>query len=232
MPEARRGDRHIAVVDPGVNVPELDCFNRIARLSSLPVSYHLPALHGLDSLKLAEDGLAAIVILGSGASVNDRLAWQEPLNEWLWPRMQRLPTLGLCYGHQLIAHLFGGKVGFMYPDQKKLLGFRDVTLKETQVFGAARTGPLTVSHKEAVLVCPKDFEIFAASEACNVDGIAHRTLPIFGFQPHPEATRGFLNNAGITHDSYEPPAFAFGHGLVKGFLDFVASRVGHVSGPQ
>ena len=45
--------RHIAIIDPGTRVPELDCFNQLTRRSPVPLTYHLPALFGVDSLHLS-----------------------------------------------------------------------------------------------------------------------------------------------------------------------------------
>ena len=45
---------HIAVIDPAVRIPELECFNQMALISPLPLTYHLPAMYGQQSLD-AED---------------------------------------------------------------------------------------------------------------------------------------------------------------------------------
>ena len=54
---------HIAVIDPGTRVPELDTFNRMALRSQLPLTYHLAAQHGLDSLHRVADGVLAVIVL-------------------------------------------------------------------------------------------------------------------------------------------------------------------------
>src|SRR5688500_14799459 len=122
--------RHVAVIDPAMRVPELDCFNRMTRRSRGPLTYHLPALFGMDSLERGGEP-AGIVILGSGASVNDDLPWQHALKGWLRPRVEGgTPVLGLCYGHQLLADLLGGEVGYVSADRVKRRGLRTVRLAE------------------------------------------------------------------------------------------------------
>ncbi len=210
---------HIAVLDPGTRVPELDCFNRMSCRARVPLTYHLPAMHGLDSLHPAAEGLRAVVIVGSGASVNDPLPWQTALRGWLDPRVaDGLPVLGLCYGHQLLAHLLGGEVGFLHLDQHKERGLRDVSLESDPLWGNACSGPMMVSHREVVTRLPPGAVLRGSTSLVEVEAFAHVRLPVWGVQAHPEATAAFAANNGIPFDA-EPSVLEFGHGLVDAFLD-------------
>jgi len=212
------------VIDPAAHTAELDCFNQMAVSSPVPLTYHLPALHGLTSLHRDEPGALGIIVLGSSSSVNERLAWQQQLGEWLLARMQqKLPTLGLCFGHQLVAHLFGGQIDFLYPDKAKLVGFQLTSLKPNPLWdNQALDGPLYVSHREVVTSCPADMTVIATRPDMPFDGFAHDELPIWTVQAHPEATPGFARgeSAGLDGD---PQQFEFGHALVQRFLSFAAT---------
>lgn len=54
----------------------------------------------------------AVLISGSPAMVGDPYPWIEHTVRWVHETYtHQVPTLGICFGHQLIAHALGGKVG-------------------------------------------------------------------------------------------------------------------------
>ena len=221
--------KHIAIVDPATSKPEIDCFNNLILRAKGPFSYHLPALFGFDSLAASSDGIIGIILLGSLASVHDEAPWQKELSAWLtslWSR--RIPTLGICFGHQFIADILGGVVE-RQPFEFK--GMRTVHVHDDPLFGPGTSGDLVVSHHEIVTRLPSCCRVFASSNEVAVDGLAHTTLPIWGLQPHPEATPLFLHEERISlpasKQEYDP--FSFGHQLLNRFMslawDLMASGV-------
>jgi len=60
----------------------------------------------------SRDGLAGVIVTGSGAMVTERRDWSERSAQWLRDAAHAgLPLFGICYGHQLLAHALGGEVG-------------------------------------------------------------------------------------------------------------------------
>jgi len=96
-----------------------------------------------------------------------------------------LPVLGLCYGHQLIAHLAGGVVK---PCEKREFGVTYAVIeKPVDVLkGLSRKEKVWMSHGDTVYSIPKDHEVLARTENCPVAAFKHKRKPIYGLQWHPE----------------------------------------------
>jgi GMP synthase (glutamine-hydrolysing) len=227
----RRPESTIHFIDPGIEAPELDIFNFWSARSPLRLSYHQPGIAGFNSFEQIDplrEPIAGIVVMGSAASVNDPFAWIGRLSDWLKPLMiSGIPTLGLCFGHQLIGRLFGASVEYLFADRTELKGMRNIRLSQLGCFkNCAASGPLVIAHGQVVTSVPQGFELLATSSEIAIDGLAHRQLPIWSFQPHPEATRGFLVNQGVDPDPIVPN-LNYGHSLVNAFLDFCADHNPH-----
>lgn len=215
---------HLVVVDPGGRIPELDNYNRLVlRNSEVRFSYHLPALFGMSSLEQLEEKPEALIIFGSSASVTEDLPWQKPLHAWIKRHLDAgLPTLGICYGHQLIAHLFGGKVDFALPSQAKYKGLRQINF-EKKGFWEGTSGRFIVSHRELVTTLPTEFECCGSSPEAQFELIRHKTKPIWGTQSHPEAGPEFLINSSIALTEADQLPFASGDHFMRAFVQHILS---------
>jgi anthranilate synthase/aminodeoxychorismate synthase-like glutamine amidotransferase len=98
----------------------------------------------------------------------------------------RLPTLGVCLGHQAIVEAFGGAVG-----QAKALLHGKASLVEHDGRGVFAGLPPTIEagryHSLAALRVPDELEVSARTSDGEVMGVRHRELPIEGVQFHPES---------------------------------------------
>lgn len=215
--------KHFVVIDPAVKTAELDCLNNIVKMAERKCTYHLPAMMGLASLATESlDEIQGVVVFGSAASVHDNLSWQKPFEAWLGKILERkIPTFAICYGHQMIAHMFGGRVRYIEESRQKQSGFRSIKFSEPSIFEKLE-GELLVSHNELVSEVPKDFKEIARSDKFAADALQHKNLPIFSFQPHPEAIGEFVRTRNIGHVPLE--RLQFGHSLVQNFLNFAAKN--------
>ena len=96
-----------------------------------------------------------------------------------------LPILGLCYGHQLIAHITKGKVE---PASCKEYGITQVRIDKTVgvLEGLNEKERVWMSHGDTVLTMPSTFKVLAHTESCAVAAFKHKEKPIYGLQWHPE----------------------------------------------
>ena len=207
----------LMVIDPAVLKPAIESFNRIASVAPYPVTYHLPALYGTNSLNMFNHDVRGIIVLGSAASVNDDNKWQQDISDIMIDASANcIPVLGLCYGHQLIGHIYGGKVEPLWSGEKKQ-GERIVRLKKSNIWGEPSTGPLLYSHQDGITKVPPGFEIIADSDLVSTDAIASKSEPVWGFQTHLEATQAFVNEHHLpVKDARE--SFKFGHSLLDKFI--------------
>ena len=210
---------HVAVIDPGVNQAEVSCFNRLVdQHRQFMFTYHLPVLAGMSSLNNIEPH--AVLIFGSAASVHDQLTWQDQLKDWLTNYIDKGGALfGFCYAHQLVAAMYGGTVTFWDNDHTKLKGLRSISF-EKNLFNQAGELSLVVSHREVVTKAPQGFDVWASSREVAIDGLVHRSKPIWTLQSHPEADRQFMVNQDIPFSEHTD-VFDHEHDLITSFLNTV-----------
>ena len=209
--------KYLMVIDPFLIEPEIQSYNHISSRSPVPTTYHLPALFDPKSMDKVIGETCGIILMGSAASVHDKHEWLSNIHSIMEQAFARgIPTLGICFGHQFIAHMFGGTIDYLWNDKKKR-GARSVKLNSHSILGESAEGNLIYSHREGVTSCPENFDISISSKMVKIDGITHKSKPIWGIQPHIEATQAFAKRIGISNDKFQP-AFQFGTRILDRFL--------------
>jgi GMP synthase-like glutamine amidotransferase len=170
---------------------------------------------------------AAVILLGSAASVHDAYPWLGSLGVWLRPILTgevAVPLLAVCFGHQLVAHLAGGAVGFVREDRSKVLGVEWTELMDSRLLPGARRLRVAVSHRERVTRAPAGYRVTACRENAEIDGLEHPTLPLFSYQFHPEAREEFARRVGITVSLLDERQRNDSRRLLTAFLDVARDR--------
>lgn len=188
-------NKKIAIIDPFVKSPAVHCFNNLVKTLNTPCTYYLPSLFGVDALINDRDQNHGYIVLGSASHVHENLPWHRPLLDFLLAELhQNKPTLGCCFGHQLIAYGFGAKVEFLHHNEDKEMGRREIEFNHDALgFQRGERFNLAVTHRQVVTQLPSDLQSIATG--LENDIIIHRTLPFLGTQAHPEASHHFS-----THD--------------------------------
>ena len=213
-----KNNKSLMVIDPAVVTPSIDSFNRISKVSPFNVTYHLPALYGTSSLhKEYHKDILGIIVLGSATSVNDKNQWQDEIVKILLDGANNnVPILGLCYGHQLLGKIFGGKVEPLWEGEIKR-GNRNVELKNSLIWGEAQSGLLLYSHQDGITQMPPNFNILGSSKMVSIEAIEASDKPVWGFQTHLEATDSFVREHNLGSDGIKE-SFKFGHNLLDKFI--------------
>ena len=102
---------------------------------------------------------------------------------------KKIPILGICYGLQLIAKIFGGKI----KPSKKRREFGRAYLfkkKQSQLTNNFLNSKKSVwmSHEDAVVKLPKNFSVIASTKDSKLTIIENKRNKIYGVQFHPEVT--------------------------------------------
>jgi GMP synthase-like glutamine amidotransferase len=128
-----------------------------------------------------------------------------------------LPLLGICFGHQLLCHTLGAKVGSL--PKGRFEGFENVRVLDADGlfdgFLAGSTVPLAENHYDYVLKDGLDqagFTLLANSASCEVEAVKHKAKPFYGVQFHPER---------ITYKNETHPE---GHKIIENFFKKVVKR--------
>jgi len=220
MPSTKPVPPKIAVVDCATDSPAYQCFNHLVHHLNRPIEYHLPPAQGLESLHLAPPA-SAYILFGSVSDVKDRLTWQKNLAQFAGEKLQqKIPVLGICFGHQLMSDYFGGPVDLVHESAQIEEGTREMMLKEN--FGdlkAMQKLRVFVSHRYEIKSLPGQFKTIAESPVCRYDMVRHKELPYIGIQGHPEASFDFYRTFPVCPSEREiDEASLNGIAIIKAFL--------------
>ena len=172
----------------------------MAAAGYLPVI--LPDVADTNLLAYAMDHADALVLTGSvkGDNYSRRIKFEHMLIKMALDR--GLPVLGFCHGHQCINMYFGGKVEKMPLARTPFIEHRSKTppsvrhcfhmvdvkpgSRLAEGLGATRF-KVNSSHGSSVTTVGKGLVVTARADDGIVEALEHETLPVTGFQFHPEA---------------------------------------------
>ena len=103
---------------------------------------------------------------------------------------QKIPVLGICFGHQIISKELGGKVK---KSKYREFGLVKIKKKRNSIliknfFSKNGTNNVWMSHSDQVTKLPKNFQMVASSDNAKFCIIQNIIKNFYGIQFHPEVT--------------------------------------------
>lgn len=127
----------------------------------------------------------AWIVTGSAAGVYDDLPWIPRLIRFLRDAKGRAKLIGICFGHQVMAEAFGGRV--VKSDKGWGIGLHRYDVHDRAPWmDDAASFAIPVSHQDQVIEPPPHSRVLAGSAFNRCGLIAYEEQPAISFQCHPE----------------------------------------------
>lgn len=219
-------ERALVIVDPSTGWPETQGVEEIRGRWEGAARVLTPALDARDrpSRNPGAYGGDGLILLGSRISVHDEPDWAREIEEVIRPILDGdrvIPLLGICWGHQFLAHLAGAEVRWARDDRTKIVGVQTTVSEGGTLLSGRRELRVVVSHREIVGEVPPGYRVVASRPDASIDGIEHDRLPIFAYQFHPEARDEFARSAGFDPALVDDRVRVDSGAVIDAFLDRV-----------
>lgn len=142
------------------------------------------------------------LITGSASGVYDNAPWMQKLKRWIIHAYEQgMPMVGICFGHQIIAQAFAGKV-------EKYAGGWALGPHRYQLNGLSLEGKtdiqLNAVHQDQVIVKPENATCVASSSFCH-NAILKYGDSVLTIQAHPEFTHEYTYDLLAFHQGKNIP---------------------------
>ena len=133
----------------------------------------------------APDEQEAYVVTGSPAGVYDAFGWIGDLKQFLGATKGKAKLVGICFGHQIMAEAFGGRVE--QSERGWGIGLHRYDVCEAAPWmDPVPSFAIPVSHQDQIVEQPPNSRILALSPFTPFGLIAYEDQPAISFQCHPE----------------------------------------------
>ena len=141
-----------------------------------------------------------------------------------------IPILGICYGHQVMAHMLGGKVT---PADKREFGKTELVVKEDAPLydGLNRKLLCWMSHGDLVLEPPPGFVSTSKTVSTPVASMANVEKKLYGVQFHPEVTHTPWG-LEIIRNFVLGPCECSGSWTMENFIETESKRIREIVGDK
>ncbi|HTV19160.1 MAG TPA: glutamine amidotransferase [Polyangiaceae bacterium] len=136
---------------------------------------------------------SAVIITGSALSVTEELPWKEAVSAQLRELVKSdVPVLGICFGHQLLAHALGGRVS-KNPNGREMGSNLLEVLVDDELLGARRSFVVNNTHVDSVVELPPGARVIART-SLEAHAAVRFAPGAWGVQFHPEIDADVLRD--------------------------------------
>ncbi len=128
----------------------------------------------------------------------------------------KYPLLGICYGAQLLSHLYGGRVEQAGSREYGRAGLSFVDTSCPLFKGISQGSQVWMSHGDSITAIPEGYRLTASTDSVKYAAFQSLTEPVWGVQFHPEVVHTLegariIENfvVGICHSRREWTAESF-----------------------
>ena len=136
--------------------------------------------------QIIKENIAGIILSGGPLNVyeNDKFKFDKKILKL------GVPILGICFGHQILSKLLGGKVKKSKHREFGLATINKVSnsILTKNFFNKNNTSNVWMSHADQVSKMPKNFKVIASTKNSKLTIIENVKDNFYGVQFHPEVT--------------------------------------------
>jgi len=156
------------------------------RIRELGVFSEIVSHKKIKITQITKNNIAGIILSGGPLNVyeNDKFKFDKKILKL------GIPILGICFGHQILSKLLGGKVK---KSKHREFGLAIISKVSNSIltknfFNKNNTSDVWMSHADQVSKMPKNFKIIASTKNSKLTIIENNKDNFYGVQFHPEVT--------------------------------------------
>ncbi len=139
-------------------------------------------IHPYNKCPEITSAIKGVILSGSPYSVRDEASPKPDLSAF----KGKIPTLGVCYGAQLMSHLYGGEVAPSKIREYGRANLEHVDSADVLFDGVSQHSQVWMSHADTIAKVPDHYKIVASTKDVRVAGYHIDSEKTWGIQFHPE----------------------------------------------
>lgn len=206
--KTRHHEQHCITNKLGVTIEDLDIRNVILE-EPLPTTQELSNYLGVIS-----GASGQFNVTDWSPSVESAIAKTYPLMDEIIN--QDFPFLAICFGHQLLAKMYGGRVERNKDRAESGSSHINLTTlgQASPLYQSLPSFYASNGHKDSVIEMPQGAQLLATSEKCPIQSYQLKTN-IFTTQFHPE-----LDNEDVRYRLNLTPEYCFGKSIEQVLAEY------------